>query len=126
MIYLVCGVLEALTLIFLASNACRDNPGITLLGGGLAIDSYSHHCELGPGSKMNIVSILCWLILGVALLVVPPPEPWPIPPVETQTVTYQQTTNLDGTTTVTETNIVKGTLPNTNIKNLDEIGAAPV
>jgi hypothetical protein len=123
-LYVTCGVFGSLTMIFLASNACRDNPGITLLGSG--ISNYSDSCQLGPGAKLNITSFVLWLVLGTALLVLPPPPPLPTPPMETQTVTYQRTTLPDGTVRVTETNIIRGTLPgdDNNNKQLEEIEAA--
>lgn len=96
---------QGLTLIFLSSAACNSNPLIETLAEEQSI-LYETTCSFGWGTIVNIAAVICWLIAGILMLkVIPPPvRPDPGPP-KTQTVTYTQTEQPDGTNVVTETTV---------------------
>lgn len=104
-VFMFCSITQGLTLLFLQSSACNDNAIVQ----GLVEGTYSETCEWDFGTKTNISAVVFWAVAGAAMCVVKPPEQEDRPPAETQTVTYAETPNADGTTTMTETNVVKGT-----------------
>jgi hypothetical protein len=70
---------------------------------------YNDECEWDSGSTANVFSTVLWFCTGLAMLALGAPQRPERPPAETQTVTYQQTENPEGGTTVVEVNVVKGT-----------------
>lgn len=97
---------QGLTFLIYSSSMCLDNPVLAMSGSS---DLHSSECSWGQGSTSNAISVVLWFLTGAAMLAVGCPERPPRGPPETQTVTYQQTTNPDGTTTVSEVAVVKGT-----------------
>lgn len=59
------------------------------------------------GAKCNIAATILWFLAGVSMFKIEAPTRTARPPPETQTVTYQKTTQADGTEVVTK-NVVKG------------------
>ena len=99
LVFLFCSITQGLTLLFLESNACKDN---SMMDGV----SYTGTCEWDWGTKTNISSVVFWFVAGILMVALIPPAKAPErPPPEMQTVTYTQ--NPDGT--VSETGVVKGT-----------------
>jgi hypothetical protein len=100
-------------LIFMDGSACDAN---TPLYGSSNSDTdalleevYPDGCEWGGGSTANAVSTGLWFLTGVAMIILGAPKEEPRPPPETQEVTYQRTENPDGSHTVNEVNVIKGT-----------------
>lgn len=106
-VFLTMSFFQGLTLIFLSSNGCKSNPFISTLAEEQSI-FYSDSCSFGWGTKINIAAVVFWFIAGVLMLtVIPPPKRPDRGPPETQTVTYTQTEQPDGTKIQTET-MIKG------------------
>jgi hypothetical protein len=82
----------------------------------LNLEIYVDDCQWGQGLTANVVSTVLWFLTGATMLVMGVPERQARPPPETQTVTYQQTTNADGTVTVAETAVVKGIAVETGLE----------
>lgn len=99
---------QGLTFLIFQSSLC-DDPSELLLFWSAAVPGETDGCQWEGGSTANVFSISLWFLTGVAMMAVGVPERPPRPPPETQTVTYQKTTNPDGTTTVAEVAVVKGT-----------------
>ena len=97
---------QGLTFILLQSSLC-DDPNELLSIWVAATDDDG--CNWDGGSTANVFSVALWFLTGVAMMIVGVPTPPPRAPAETQTVTYQKTTNADGTTAVAEVAVVKGT-----------------
>lgn len=70
---------------------------------------YPNKCDWGSGSTSAAVSTVLFFITGIAMLIIGAPKYDPPSPPEIRQVTYQKTENLDGTYTVQEVNVVKGT-----------------
>jgi hypothetical protein len=104
-VFLTMTLFQGLTLLFLSSSACKSNPLIPTLAEDQAV-FYESTCSFGWGTKTNIAAVVCWFVAGVLMLtLIPPPvRPDPGPP-ETQTVTYTQTEQPDGTKVTTETTV---------------------
>lgn len=66
-------------------------------------------CRWNSGSTANVFGIVLWFAAGAAMLVSGTPAREHPKPAETQEVTYQRSVNPDGTVTVNQTNVVKGT-----------------
>lgn len=96
---------QGLTLLFIDSDACKDN--IMIPSDGLSYE-YPEECSWDWGTRVNIAAVVFWFVTGCILMVVSPPVRPPRDPAETQTVTYTQTAQPDGTVAVTEA-VVKGT-----------------
>ena len=116
MTFIFCSIFQGLTLLFLQSNACKNNSSFQ------DSEFYPDECSWDWGTSTNISAVVLWFVAGALMLSVIPNATRPErPPPETQTVTYTQTMNPDGTTTVTETNVVKGTyIAGEGIKNEKE------
>lgn len=97
---------QGLTFLIYNSSFCTDNPILALYG---VSDDYSSECQWNQGSTANVVSVVLWFLTGVAMMVVGCPQRPVRPPPETQAVAYQQTTGPDGTSTVSQVGVVKGT-----------------
>jgi len=97
---------QGLTFLIYNSSLCTDNPVLAELG--VSAD-YSQECQWDGGSTSNAASVALWFLTGVAMVIVGCPKRPPRPPPETQAVTYQRTTNPDGTATVAQVGVVKGT-----------------
>jgi hypothetical protein len=110
---------QGLLFLLFQSNACQENPVVANIEEAFArVDLYEAECSWDAGSTANVFSVFLWFAAGVLLLVMGAPQ-WPEqPPVETQAVTYEQTVNPDGTTSVKEVAVVKGTA----ISSLDPEG----
>jgi hypothetical protein len=105
MIFVVMTLFQGLTLLLLGSNACKDNGLVDLLSQD-GID-YNQVCSFAWGTKVNIAAVVFWFVAGVTMLTLVKPPTRPEHPTETQTVTYTQTEQPDGTKVVTE-EVVKG------------------
>jgi hypothetical protein len=104
-VFLSMTLCQGLTLIFLSSSACKSNPLIGTLAEDQSI-FYENNCSFGWGTKVNIAAVVCWFTAGVLMLtVIPPPAKPDRGPPETQTVTYTQTEQPDGTKVTTETTV---------------------
>jgi hypothetical protein len=97
---------QGLTFLLFESVACTDSPILDFLG---ATELYEDECEWDSGTTANVVSTVLWFCTGLAMLALGAPQRPERPPTETQTVTYQQTENPEGGTTVEQVNVVKGT-----------------
>jgi len=109
--FLWCSLFSGLTLLFLGSSACTDNPILELqmstisdVAGGAV---FNETCDMHWGAKCNIAATILWFLAGVSMFKIDPPTRPPRPPPETQTVTYTKTTQADGAQVVTK-NVVKG------------------
>jgi hypothetical protein len=104
-VFLIMTLFQGLTLIFLSSSACKSNPVISSLAQEESI-FYQQECSFGWGTKVNIAAVVFWFIAGVLMLtIIPPPRRPARGPPETQTVTYTQTEQPDGTKIQTETTV---------------------
>jgi len=103
-VFLAMTLFQGLTLIFLSSSACKSNPLVTKLAEDQSI-FYEDSCSFGWGTKVNIAAVLFWLTAAALMLTVIPPPVRPHHPPETQTVTYTQTEQPDGTKVTTETTV---------------------
>ena len=102
--------LQGLTFLFFSSNGCSDNPVVALIEEDFQRDDlYDSDCQWDQGSTANVFSTFLWFAAGATMLVLGKPNPPPPSPPETQTITYEQTTMPDGTTTVEKVDVVKGT-----------------
>lgn len=90
---------QGLTFLIFQSSLCTGSYLSVSLG----------ECQWDQGSTANVLSVIFWFLTGLAMLAVGVPERPERPPTETQAVTYEKTTNPDGTTTINEVNVVKGT-----------------
>lgn len=95
---------QGLTFLIYPSIFCTDNTLVALLGG-----SYNQKCQWGQGSTANVISVVLWFCTGVSMIIVGVPVKEARPPPETQEVTYERTQNPDGTSTVAQVAVVKGT-----------------
>lgn len=106
--------LQGLLFLLFQSNACQENLVIATIEEAFARDDlYETDCSWDQGSTANVFSVFLWFAAGVLLLVMGAPQRPEQPPVETQAVTYEQTVNPDGTTSVKEVSVVKGTAVST-------------
>lgn len=104
-VFLTMAVFQGLTLIFLQSNACQSNPLLPTLAEDQSV-LYSNTCNFGWGTKVNIAAVVFWFVAAVLMLtVIPPPVKPDRGPPETQTVTYTQTEQPDGTKVMTQTTV---------------------
>jgi hypothetical protein len=96
-------IFQGLTFLIFQSSACTEQQIVQVSG------LYNEECEWEAGSTTNVFSIALWFLTGLVMLKIGAPKRPEIPPAETQAVTYQQTMNPDGGTTVAEVAVVKGT-----------------
>jgi hypothetical protein len=109
MFILTC-LFQGLTLLSLDSNICLDNPAANFLEERRFVGlEFPEECDWEAGFRLNIASVAMWFAAAVTVFMLPPPTKYPVEPPQTQEVTYQQRVNPDGTTTVQETGVVKGT-----------------
>jgi len=97
---------QGLTFLILDSSFCLNNTALASTG------LYSGECQWGQGSTANVISVILWFFTGVSMLVLGAPpsrRPDPNGPAETQTVTYERTENKDGTASIQQVAVVKGT-----------------
>lgn len=111
-VFIWCSLFSGLTLLFMGSNACTDNPilagqmsAISEVAGGSG--DFTETCALHWGANCTIAATVLWFLAGVSMFKIDAPTRPPRPPPETQTVTYTKTTQADGTELVTQ-NVVKG------------------
>lgn len=95
---------QGLTFLLFKSSACTQQQIVDVTS-----TLYDDECQWESGSTANVVSTVLWFLTGLVMLKLGAPERPPPEPAETQTVTYQQTQNPDGGTTVAEVNVIKGT-----------------
>jgi hypothetical protein len=107
LLIVVMTLFQGLTFLLFRSVACTDSPILDALG---ATALYDDECEWDSGSTANVFSTVLWFCTGIAMLALGAPQRPERPPTETQTVTYQQTENPEGGTTVVQVNVVKGTV----------------
>ncbi|KAL7555358.1 hypothetical protein ACA910_007087 [Epithemia clementina (nom. ined.)] len=100
--------IPGLTFLIFQSNACNANAAIQNFEARFNSYFFEDKCSWDAGSTANVISVLLWFLTGVRMLIVGPPHMPELAPVETQEVTYQQTTSEDGTKIVHETKVVKG------------------
>lgn len=105
MVFVAMTLFQGLTLLLLPSNACKNNDIVNLIA--QEDTSYDQECSFAWGTKIIIAAVICWFMAGVLMLTAIPPPTRPEHPVETQTVTYTQTEQPDGTKVITE-DVVKG------------------
>lgn len=106
---------QGLTFLLFSSSFCTNNSIVAALSGSEEYYGTDPKCQWDQGTTCNVVSTVLWFVTGLLMCtIVPAPERPPPEPVQTQTVTYQRTTNPDGTTTVAPVAIVKGTAVTNN------------
>lgn len=100
---------EGLTLVFLSSSVCKAQ---TIQGvQGLLLSSTG--CTRSYGANSSIVSTIFWIVTGIAMIFISPPQFNRDPEIMHHTVTYTETAQPDGTKVITEhTTIVKGNVVN--------------
>jgi len=108
-LYIFCSITQGLTLLILESDLCKNNYF-------LSAAQYESECHGDWGFVLNIVSVVFWFLAGGLILtnVVSAPTRPPRPPAETQTITYSGRPQKDGTTVITESNVIKGTYDSGN------------
>lgn len=113
-------IFQGLSFLLLNSNACAINP---LLSSNPSQETISNDqwsewikllypdedCSWDIGMTMNVLSTLFYFIAACCMYYTGVPTQPPQPPPETQEVTYERTVGPDGTVTVAQTNVVKGT-----------------
>ena len=99
---------QGLTFLIFKSNACNSNAAVNNIHESLNLLFYEEECDWDSGSTANVIAVICWFLTGIFMLFTGPPQSPERAPPQTQTVTYQQEINEDGTQTVTETKVVKG------------------
>jgi hypothetical protein len=95
---------QGLTFLMLRSELCSSNSPIFA-----AMEGDYGSCQWNSGATANVFGIVLWFLAGVTMLKMGVPVRERRPPPETQEVTYERTHNPDGTATVTQTNVIKGT-----------------
>jgi hypothetical protein len=117
-IYLILTLFQGLTFLLLESDVCSSNPLLNMDPSNTSVADwqsfidtiYPESCQWAGGMTCNVIATVFWFVTAIAMVLMRgPPQPPPVPPTETQQVTYTQTTNPDGTTTVAETQVIKGT-----------------
>lgn len=96
-IFAFTSILQGLTLIMISSSICLDNPVLQYFEVARPVlsDTFESECEIGPGYRLVITSVVFWALAGLFPCVVAPPVITNQAPPQTQTVTYQR--NADGT-----------------------------
>ena len=79
---------QGLTFLLFPSSLCT----------GFLLSPENNNCTWAEGSTTNVIATVCWFLTGITMLAIGVPAQPPRPPSETQTVTYEKTTNPDGTT----------------------------
>ena len=97
---------QGLTFLMLQSEFCSGNG---LFADFAEVEGEYGSCQWNGGSAANVCGIILWFLAGAAMLFSGTPARKSPGPAETQEVTYEQSQDPNGTVTVTETNVVKGT-----------------
>ena len=111
---------QGLSFLLLSSNACGTNP---LLSSNPSQDTVTNEewigwirslypdeeCSWDVGMTMNVLSTVLYFGTACCMYYTGVPTQPPQPPPETQEVTYERTVGPDGTVTVAQTKVVKGT-----------------
>lgn len=107
-VFIVCSILQGLTLLVLESSICQDNPALQYMESLDASlrDSFPTTCEWYTGFYLSILAVPLWFLAGVAAMVLPAPHVDHRQPQQTQTVTYQR--NPDGRVQESNVTIVQG------------------
>jgi hypothetical protein len=102
--FALAGLFQGIALLVQNSSVCLDNPVLQYLESNNpdARETFGDECEWGPGYKLSIAAVVFWFVAGLSTFVLPAPVVSRSEPVQTQTVTYQQTSNGS----VEETNVV--------------------
>lgn len=109
-LFLLLSIFQGITLLVESSSICYDNPAIQYLevnNPDLA-QTLPETCEWAIGFKVNIASVILWILAGVCALVFPPPLVIREHPHQEQTVTYTQNA-IDGTVQENHIAVIKGT-----------------
>ena len=127
-VFLLCSLFQGLTLLVIQSDVCKDNPAINFINStSTALGrQYPSECAWDVGFKLSIAAVPLWFVAGLAILVMPYPQRFPQDPPQTQEVTYQRTVNPDGTATVQEVAIVKGTTVDMKEQAIEDGNSAKV
>lgn len=113
---------QGLTFLLYSSSFCDDNPVIALKG---YQDSFEPTCVWDQGTTCNVISTVLWFLTGACMILQGAPQRPPPEPTETQAVTYQKTTNPDGTTTVAQVAVVKGVAVPSSSNQVHEVPEKP-
>jgi hypothetical protein len=109
-LFLLVSIFQGITLLVESSSICYDNPAIQYLEANnpdLA-QTLPETCEWATGFKVNIASVILWILAGVCALVFPPPLVNHEHTHQEQTVTYTQNA-IDGTVQENHITVIKGT-----------------
>ena len=120
---------QGLYFLFLMDGSSSCDPFTPLYGRSdntesqntLLSNYYTDGCQWAGGSTAAAVATGLWFLTGLSMLIIGTPNRDTTPPPETQAVTYQKTTNPDGTTAVVEEAVVKGHAVDTTVQD----GAIP-
>ena len=106
--FFVTSVLQGLSLFVRGSSLCNNNPVLQYLesSNSLLRETFGEECEWGAGYRLNITSVVFWILAGLAMRYMDAPHFSAHAESQSQTVTYQQ--NADGTITESSVTIVKG------------------
>lgn len=120
MFLVILPIFQGLSFLLLESNACSSNPVLgvappspitTDVNTWIALlnSVYESDCTWSKGMGCNVAATVLFFVTGALMLALGTPTAPPTPPPETQAVTYERKQNTDGTVTVAQTNVVKGT-----------------
>jgi hypothetical protein len=106
--FLLASVFQGLSLMIQSSSICTDNPVLQYLESNNQItrESFGEECEGAAGHRLNITSVVFWILAGLAIKYMGAPNFSASEEPQSQTVTYQQ--NPDGTVSESHVTIVKG------------------
>lgn len=106
LIYLLCCLFQGLTLLFLDSNACHNNPLMSGLQAQIPNSrlTFPSSCSMAAGAKCAIAGTVLWFVAAIAALKLDPPERSPNTQ-ETQDVAYTRYTGTDTTPLISEENL---------------------
>lgn len=112
-------IFQGLSFLLLNSNACAINPLLSSNPSPETVTNdtwvewinllYPEECSWDVGMTMNVVATVFYFLTACCMLYTGVPTRPPQPPPETQEVTYERKVGPDGTVTVAQTNVVKGT-----------------
>ena len=107
-VFFVTSVLQGLSLFIHSSSLCNNNPVLQYLesSNSLLRETFGDECEWAAGFRLNITSVVFWILAGLAMKYMGPPNYSAHAESQVQTVTYQQ--NEDGTISEANVTIVKG------------------
>ena len=128
---------QGLSFLLLNSNACAINP---LLSSNPSQETITNdqwaewvnllypdsECSWDVGMTMNVLATSFYFVTACCMFYTGVPTRPPQPPPETQAVTYERTVGPDGTVTVAQTNVVKGTAVPAAATTTDVVTEKPV